>query len=305
MSNNPQIFDRALICQRRARFAQQITDYDFLLRHVAQDFSDRLSFVLRTFERGLDFGAHHGLIGQNIRQLENVGEVIALDSCSPLLAQCKRPCVIANEEVLPFRDACFDLIVSGLSLQFVNDLPGTLLQLRRALKPDGLLLASLIGGRTLWELREAFTLAEEETLGGISPRVAPFADVRDCGHLLQRAGFALPVTDVETLTVNYESVFKLMQDLRHMGAANALVHRVRAPLKRQTLFRMVEIYQSKFGLENGKIPATFDILTLTAWGPDQNQQKPLRPGSAKTKLADALGTDEKPLGEKAYPHKKI
>ncbi len=207
--------------------------------------------------------------------------------------------VAADEEALPFADSSLDLVVSALALQFVNDLPGTLVQIRRALKPDGLFLAALLGGDTLTELRQAFAAAEAEIEDGVSPRVAPFADLRDMGGLLQRAGFALPVTDADRLTVRYASPLALMHDLRRMGAANALVARRRVPLKRKTLARMMEIYAERFADTDGRIRATFEIVWLSGWAPHASQQQPLRPGSARTRLADALGVNEVSAGEKA------
>jgi SAM-dependent methyltransferase len=207
--------------------------------------------------------------------------------------------VVADEEALPFCDAAFDLVVSALALQFVNDLPGVLVQIRHALKPDGLFLAALIGGETLTELRQSFAEAESDVEGGASPRVAPFADLRDLGGLLQRAGFALPVADADRVSVRYDSAFALMHDLRRMGATNALVDRRRAPLKRTTLMRMAEIYARRFSDNDGRIRATFEVLWLSGWAPHPGQQQPLRPGSAKTRLADALGTREISTGEKA------
>ena len=207
--------------------------------------------------------------------------------------------VVADEEALPFRDASLDLVVSALALQFVNDLPGTLVQIRRALKPDGLFLAALVGGETLTELRQAFAAAESEVEGGVSPRVAPFADVRDLGALLQRAGFALPVTDIDRLTVRYDSPFALMHDLRRMGATNALIERRRTPLRRATLLRMAEIYAERFADPDGRVRATFEIVWLSGWAPHPSQQQPLKPGSAQARLADALGTREISTGEKA------
>ena len=177
--------------------------------------------------------------------------------------------------------------------------PTVLLQIRRALKPDGLLLAALLGGDTLTELRQSFAEAESDVEGGVSPRVAPFADLRELGALLQRAGFALPVTDVDRVTVRYDSVFGLMHDLRRMGATNALLARRRTPLKRATLMRMAEIYAQRFADEDGRVRATFDIIWLSGWAPHPDQQQPLKPGSAKERLADALGTREISTGEKA------
>jgi SAM-dependent methyltransferase len=177
-------------------------------------------------------------------------------------------------------------------LQFVNDLPGTLIQIRRALKPNGLFLAALVGGDTLTELRQAFAAAEAEIEDGISPHVAPFVDLREMGTLLQRAGFALPVTDIDRLTVRYASPFALMHDLRRMGASNPLIERRRRPLMRATLMRMVEIYAERFSDVDGRIRATFEIVWLSGWAPHESQQQPLKPGSARRRLADALGTQE-------------
>jgi SAM-dependent methyltransferase len=181
-----------------------------------------------------------------------------------------------------------DLVVSALALQFVNDLPGLLAQIRRALKSDGLLMAAMLGGDTLTELRQSFAAAEAEVEGGVSPRVAPFADLRDMGALLQRAGFALPVTDVDRVVVRYDNAFALMQDLRRMGATNVLVERRRIPTRRATLLRMAEIYAERFSDADGRIRATFDIVWLSGWAPHQSQQQPLKPGSAKASLADAV-----------------
>ncbi|MEM7619727.1 MAG: methyltransferase domain-containing protein [Pseudomonadota bacterium] len=302
--STPNIFDKSFLNTKRTRAAKQITKYDFLLRHVAQDLSDRLSFILRTFTHTLDFGSHHGVVGHAVSKLETVDNVMFLDSCSALLQHCKGHKILADEEILPLAPKVFDLIVSGLSLQNLNDLPGILLQLRHTLKPDGLFLASLLGGRTLWELREAFNIAQEEMEGGTSPHIAPFVDVRDAGHLLQRAGFTLPVADTDSLTIHYDTALHLMKDLQGMGGSNSLIQRNRTPLKRSTLFRIVEIYQERFALKNGKdtgkVPATFEILTLTGWSPHDSQQQPLKPGSATTRLADALETTEHSAGEKAY-----
>jgi SAM-dependent methyltransferase len=207
--------------------------------------------------------------------------------------------VVADEEALPFRDGSLDLVVSALTLQFVNDLPGALIQIRRALKPDGLFLAALIGGDSLTELRAAFAQAESEVEGGVSPRVAPFADLRDLGALLQRAGFALPVTDIDRVTVRYPSPLALMHDLRRMGATNVLTERRRKPSRRATLQRLFEIYAERFADADGRIRATFEIVWLSGWAPHESQQQPLKPGSAKMRLADALRTAEIPAGEKA------
>jgi NADH dehydrogenase [ubiquinone] 1 alpha subcomplex assembly factor 5 len=237
-------------------------------------------------------GASHGVLGARLRALPNVGLVIEMEAAARVLAQCEGPGVCADEEALPFADGTLDLMVSALTLQHVNDLPGTLTQVRRALKPDGLFLAAMLGGRTLVELREAFLAAEAEIEGGASPRVAPFADVRDAGALLQRAGFALPVADSDTVTVTYATPLDLMREIRGMGASNVLVARRRSPLRRETLLRAAELYAERYSTREGRISATFEIVTMTGWVPHESQQKPLQPGSARARLADALGVRE-------------
>jgi hypothetical protein len=189
-------------------------------------------------------------------------------------------------------------VIAGPGLELLNDLPGALVQMRRVLKPDGLLLAVLLAGETLSELRQAWLVAESELSGGVTPRVAPFADVRDPGGLLQRARFALPVVDSDTVTVTYASPLALMLELRAMAATSVLSDRRKVPLRRATLARAIEVYTERFGLPGGRVPATFEIITLTGWAPHESQQRPLRPGSARARLADALGTQELPTGDK-------
>jgi SAM-dependent methyltransferase len=291
MTESPIIFDRLL--QRRRRSRAAALPANFLLDHVAGELADRLSVVLRRFNVGVDLGTPGDAVRRSLRRL-GAGMIVGAD----VIARGE-PFVVADEEALPFRDSSLDFVVSGLALHFANDLPGVLAQIRRALKPDGLFLAALLGGETLTELRQAFAEAESEIEGGASPRVAPFADLRQIGALLQRAGFALPVTDVERVTVRYSSVFDLMHDLRRMGAANTLVARRRAPLRRTTLMQMADVYARRFADADGRIRTTFDIVWLSGWAPHPNQQQPLRPGSAKARLADALGTREISAGEKA------
>jgi len=250
--------------------------------------------VLRRFDIAVDLGTPGEAVRQALLRLGSIGTIIAVD-----VMPRRRPAVVADEEALPLGDGTLDLVVSALALHHVNDLPGTLVQIRRALKPDGLFVAALLGGETLTELRQSFAAAESEIEDGISPRVAPFADLRDLGALLQRAGFALPVTDVDRVGVRYDSAFGLMGDLRRMGATNALVDRRRMPLKRATLLRMAEIYRQRFADADGRVRATFEFLWLSGWAPHQSQQQPLRPGSAQARLAEALGTRELPAGEKA------
>jgi len=294
--SSPPIFDRSLLRARRAR-ALAHAPVTFLLDRVAEDLADRLAAVLREFPVAVDLGTPTDALRRVLAASGKSDRIVALvptaDRTAPPWWQ-----VVADEEALPLREASVDLVVSGLSLQFVNDLPGTLIQVRRALRPDGLFLAALLGGQTLTELRQALAEAESEIEGGVSPRVAPFVDIRELGALLQRAGFALPVTDVDRLTVRYDSVFALMRDLRQMGAANVLTERRRSPLRRATLARAAEIYAARFADADGRLRATFEIVWLSGWAPHESQQQPLRPGSAKVRLADALGSAEQSAGEK-------
>jgi len=295
---SPLIFDRRLLRARHRR-AASLGPATFLLDRVADDITDRLATVKRRFDLALDLGTPGEAVRAALSRVGSVGTIVAAAAFPAGGAGRVTPFVIADEEALPFGDATLDLVVSMLALQFVNDLPGTLVQIRRALKPDGLLLAALLGGETLAELRESFAAAESETTGGVSPRVAPFADLRDLGALLQRAGFALPVTDTDRLTVRYDSAFALMRDLRRMGATNILVDRRRRPLRRATLVRMAEIYAQRFADPDGRVRATFEIVWLSGWSPHPSQQQPLKPGSAAARLADALGTQEVSTGVKA------
>lgn len=297
MSATPTIFDRKLLRARQRR-ARALGPATFLIDRVAEELGERLAVVLRQFDRTVDLGTPTDAVR---RVLATSGKVATIVAAEPAVmrAEASSLCVVADEEALPFAEGSLDLVVSALALQFVNDLPGTLIQIRRALKPDGLLLAALIGGDSLSELREAFAEAESEVEGGISPRVSPFADIRDLGALLQRAGFALPVVDSDRLTVRYDSAIALMQDLRCMGATNVLNERRRTPLRRATLQRMLEIYARRFADADGRLRASFEIVWLSGWAPHESQQKPLKPGSARQRLADVLGTREIPTGEKA------
>ncbi len=293
----PRLFDRKLVLARRIRALRQGAE-TFLLDATAEELVERLSAVKRRFTLALDLGTPGDALAAALRQSGQVDGVIAGEPLAGLRID-RLPRVAADEEALPFANETFDLAVSALSLQWVNDLPGALAQIRRALKPDGLFLAALIGGETLGELRESLAVAESEIAGGASPRVSPFVDVRTLGSLLQRADFALPVTDVERMTVRYPTVRALMRDLRRMAAANALAERSRQPLKRAVLARAEEIYAERFADPDGRLRATFDVMWLSAWAPHESQQKPLKPGSAKMRLADALGTRERTAGEKA------
>jgi SAM-dependent methyltransferase len=269
----PVLFDRALLRARQSR-ALGSGPATFLLDRVAEDMAERLHAVLREFKDAADLGT----AGDQVRN--------ALHGRVDQLARVDLPDL--ESEPLPFEAESLDLIVSALAFHFVNDLPGVLAQIRRALKPDGLLLAAMIGGDTLTELRQSFAAAEAECEGGVSPRVAPFADLRDVGALLQRAGFALPVTDVDRIVVRYANAFALMQDLRRMGATNVLRERRRTPTRRATMLRMAQIYAERFADPDGRIRATFDVIWLSGWAPHESQQQPLRPGSAKASLAEAV-----------------
>ena len=290
----PRLFDRRLLRARRRR-AAALGATTFLIDRVADDLADRLTAVRRSFPVAIDLGTPTAAVRRALAASTAIGTMIAVDAAADHRSEQAGLTIAADEETLPFADGSLDLVVSGLAFQFVNDLPGTLSQVRRALKPDGLLLAALVGGETLTELRQSFAAAEAEIEGGASPHVAPFADLRDIGALLQRAGFALPVTDVDRVVVRYASPFGLMHDLRRMGATNALVERSRRPLKRATLRRMSEIYGERFAERDGRIRATFEIIWLSGWAPHASQQKPLAPGSARRRLADALGTKETKL----------
>ncbi|MFJ7355616.1 methyltransferase domain-containing protein [Phyllobacterium sp. NPDC097923] len=282
------IFDRNLLRQRRLRALRQhgMTG-DFLLARAADDLEERLSAVERSFDIAVDLASHTGLAAKAIERSGKAGSIIRIEQDARFL-DAAFPSVVADEEILPLKPAGAGLIVSLLSLHLTNDTPGTLLQIRRALKPDGLFLGAMAGEATLSELREVLLAAESEISGGASPRVAPFADVRDVGGLLQRAGFTLPVTDIETYTVRYDSLFALMRDLRAMGMQNILFGRSRKPLTRRFFMRAAEIYAERFSDPDGRIRATFSFIWMSGWAAHESQQKPLKPGSAKASLADFL-----------------
>ena len=292
----PVLFDRSLLRARQRR-ARGLGPATFLLEHAATELGERLSAVLRQFDVAADVGTPTDAVRRVLMASGKVRTIIAAEFGGATLDDTFLR-VVSDDEALPFADASIDLVMSVLNLQFVNDLPGTLIQIRRALRPDGLFMAAMVGGDSLNELRTAFADAESEVEGGLSPHVSPFADVRDLGALLQRAGFALPVVDSERLIVRYASVRALMHDLRRMGATNMMHERRRRPLKRATLQRLEAIYADRFADADGRLRASFEIIWLSGWAPHESQQKPLRPGSAARRLADALGTQEIPAGEK-------
>ena len=269
----PVLFDRALLAQRELR-ARSLGAATFLLDRVAEDMVERLGAVMREFKSPADIGT------------PGLALLTLLDTRFPQSVRIDLP--FSESEPLAVEAESLDLAISALAFQFLNDLPGVLAQIRRALKPDGLLLAAMMGGDTLTELRQSFAAAEAELEGGVSPRVAPFADLRDIGALLQRAGFALPVTDVDRIVVRYDSAFDLLHDLRRMGATNVLRERRRIPTRRATMLRMAQLYAERFADPDGRIRATFDVIWLSGWAPHESQQKPLKPGSGKVGLEQAV-----------------
>jgi SAM-dependent methyltransferase len=280
----PQVFDRAFYRLRRQR-GQRYGGDRFLLLEAAEGVADRLGAVRRQFRSALDLATSPESRRHLVAHAEHWTQfgLTARDGGQ----------LIGDEEALPFGASCFDLVTSVLSLHAVNDLPGALLQIRNLLQPDGLFIGALFGADTLHELRSAFAAAELQLRDGLSPRVAPFADVRSLGMLLQRAGFALPVVDVERTKVNYKTFRRLVTDLRAMGEVNYLRARERRPLTRGLLAAMLSHYQENFGTGHGQLTASFDIVYMTAWAPHESQPKPLRPGAATTRLAEALGTVER------------
>ena len=306
MTDRPHIFDRQSVRRNRDRAARLWSDErngEFLYEEVADRLTERLTDVRRGFPIVADLSARRGQLTRQLMARPDLERAVQLDLSAQYAEIAKRenrfvPTVVAGEEFLPLADESVDLVVSCLGLHWVNDLPGALIQICRALKPDGLFLAALLGGETLSELRQAFAAAEAEVEGGLGPRISPFADVRDAGSLLQRAGFTLPVVDRDTITVTYEHAFALMHDLRRMGETNAMVGRRKSFSRKETFLAAADGYLQRFADRSGRLHATFDVVYLTAWAPAPGQPRPLAPGSATTRLADALGTIErKPASE--------
>ena len=290
----PILFDQMLIRQHRQRAAPKYSDFAFLKDAAVARLADRLELMRRDFDLCLDIGAHDGRLAQYFAKLGKIGHMVHADPAEKFAIAAKQhgPSVVHPLDNLPYRPEAFDAVFSCLSLHWIDDLPGLIMQAGRLLKPDGLLLFSLFGGNSLTELKQALAEAEQDITGGFSPRCAPMADIRDIGGLLSRAGLALPVADSDRLTVNYPHMFKLMSDLRGMGEQNALFSRLKTPTRRQVFMRAAEIYQQRFGRAGGQIPASFEIVTLTGWAPHESQQKPLRPGTALHRLASVLETEE-------------
>ncbi|MEO1719054.1 MAG: methyltransferase domain-containing protein [Pseudomonadota bacterium] len=290
----PRLFDRSLVAHRRNRSATSSPDAGFLLDRAVDDALERLAIVTRDFTDILVLGAHDGRAGRRLRAAYPQATVLEVDHAADLLALADGPTLVADEEALPFEAEQFDLVVSPLVLHAVNDLPGVLSQIQRCLRPDGLLVGALAGGRTLEELADAMLTAEAEQTGAVSMRVAPRIDVRQLGSLLQRAQFALPVVDSDVVSTTYASPLHLMREVKAMGASNALAERPRTPMTRGLLLRACEVYAERYADDDGRVRATFEVLTMTGWAPHPDQPKPLKPGSATHRLADAL----KPSGSR-------
>jgi SAM-dependent methyltransferase len=291
--NDVQVFDRRQVRRQRDRAAQGLGEHDFLLREVAERLADRLLDTTRRFPLALDLGCHTGGLADVLAGRGGIERLVRCDLSPAMASRAGGWAVAADEEALPFADGTFDLVISNLSLHWVNDLPGALLQIRRILKEDGLFLGAMLGGDTLVELRQCLLDAELAEEGGVGPRVSPFVEIKDAGALLQRAGFGLPVADVDTITVTYANALGLLADLRGMGEANAVATRRKAFTRRATLFHALDLYEERFKNDGGRLPATFQVLTLTGWRPHASQQQPLARGSGRISLAAALG-DNRP-----------
>jgi NADH dehydrogenase [ubiquinone] 1 alpha subcomplex assembly factor 5 len=293
------VFDRSTLRLRRDRAARHWDRQAFLKQEVASRLVERLGDVRRTFPLALDLGCHGDEVAEALGESKMVGQLVRADLGFGFARHAKGPSLVADEEALPFASQRFDLVLSAMDLHWVNDLPGTLVQIARILRPDGLFLGAMLGGATLWQLRQVLAAAESEIEGGLSPRISPFADLRDAAGLLQRAGFALPVADSETIEVEYGDALALMRELGAMGESNLVVERRRGFTRRTTLLRAAEIYRERFAQPSGKIAANFELLFLHGWAPHESQPKPMKPGSATHRLADALGVVETSAGEKA------
>jgi len=295
MNDTVQIFDRPALEAKRNRAARSFSSHDFLVRRAAEDITDRLMTIQREFPHAAEIGARTGLFAEMLKHhpaANKIGELKQFEPAFEMRAQNRFHPDSGGHDPLPLTPDSCDLIISLLNLHNIEDLTGALIQCRRALRPDGLFIGALFGGETLTELRESFLQAESEMEHGASPRIHPNADIRDLGGLLQRAGFALPVTDSDRITVTYEHPLRLMAELRAMGESNALQGRRKTFTRRSTLLRACAIYQENFGTADGRIPATFEIMTLTGWAPHESQQKPLKPGSGQISLTKVLGQDK-------------
>jgi len=288
-ANPPRIFDRALLRGRRDR-AARVADpkRDFLFAEAGERMLDRLDDVNRRFPLALDLGSRDGLLSRLLQGRGGIETLIQGDLSIGMLRRAGGRVLQLDEEALPFAPESFDLVLANLSLHWTNDLPGALAQIKHVLKPDGLFLGVIFGAGTLGELRSVLMEAEIAETGGASARVAPFADIRDAAGLLQRAGFALPVADAETVTVTYAGLPPLLADLRAMGEANILDARLRRPTRRAVIARAAALYAEKFAAPDARIPASFRLIFLTGWAPHESQQQPARRGSGTVNLGEAL-----------------
>lgn len=292
MNDSPLIFDNAQRLRQRTRAAKgDFAARDFLFREAGLRLTDRLDDIARPFPLALEIGSHTGQLREILHGHPKISTLVQAESCAAMAAQNSGLRVVSDDEFLPFTDGVFDSALSVLGLSAINDLPGTLVQLRRALKPDGLLLAMVFGGQTLHELRDVLNRATLEVEGGVTPYVSPFIDVRDAGALLQRTGFSLPVIDAEPLTVTYEHMFALMHDLRGMGEGNALLARRKHFAKRAVFMRAAELYAQDYSDAEERIVATFELVTLTAWTPHASQQQPAKRGSGQVNLNEIFGKE--------------
>ncbi|MBN2751481.1 MAG: methyltransferase domain-containing protein [Rhodospirillaceae bacterium] len=268
MQSRPTLFDRSLLRRHRDRAVRGVNPAqspDFLLHEAAERLLDRLTDILLSFPLAIDLGAHTGQLARLRAGRGNIETLISVEPSAAMAALAPSPTVIADEDALPFSDSCADLILSCMSLHWIDDLPGLLAEAFRVLKPGGLFLASLPGEETLHELRDSLARAELAVDGGISPRISPMLTIKDAGSLLQMAGFIEPVVDRERLTVDYQDPMRLLTDLRAMGETNTLTERRKAPLSRTTLLAALATYRKLYGAPDGRVYATFDLLTLTAW----------------------------------------
>ena len=283
-----QIFDRKLLRLHRDRAANNFTQHDFLFREVAHRLVDRLRDIKRDFKLTVELGSHDGVLREVVGNLKNINTLFQTEISEKLLRSGTGN-FVSDEEFLPLKPHSIDLAISNLSLHWVNDLPGTLTQIRQSLKPDGLFIASMLGGNTLIELRNVLTEAETSLTNFAVPHLSPFAELSDAASLLQRAGFSLPVADSDLIRVSYSDAFKLMRDLRGMGENNCLSNRSNKFVGKEIFFRAASNYLEHYSDNKGKITASFEVVYLTGWAPAANQPKPLKPGSAKYQLRDALG----------------
>jgi SAM-dependent methyltransferase len=291
MADMMHVFDRRTVRERRDRAAPGFSAFDFLFREVGNRLADRLLDVTRQFPRALDLGCHTGALKAALHDGGKIDDLVQCDLSEAMARQAGGLRLVSDEEALPFAESCFDLILSNLSLHWVNDLPGSFVQVRRCLKPDGFFLAAILGGDTLIELRDSLMAAEIEIRDGVSPRLSPFMQISDAGALLQRAGFALPVIDADKIVVTYDTMFALLADLRAMGETNAATARSRQFTPRALFLRAAELYRERHANADGRIRATFEVIYLHGWAPHESQQQALRPGSAQTRLADVLDAD--------------